>query len=111
MYIIYNKPYTFALTPAGKEIERHAYETKDEKFLPDAPAGVTGHPINGEIAGYEITSKKDPDNPNIRAIVSDTPSTDMSQTLTHLAYSEGLIGASRRRTRRRTLRRTLLKSR
>ena len=112
MYIIYNKPYTFALTPAGKEIERHAYETKDEKFLPDAPAGVTGHPINGEIAGYEVTFKKDPDNPNIRAIVSDTPSTDMSKTLTHLAYSEGLIGASRRRTRRRTLRkRPLLKSR
>jgi hypothetical protein len=112
-YLINSTPYIFKLTPAGKEIERRAYETNDEKFLPDAPADVTGHPINAEISAYEFTSQKDPDNPSIKGIVSDTPSIDMNNTLTQLAYTEGLLGGSRRPTLRRTTlrRRRLLKSR
>ena len=112
-YLINSSPYIFALSPAGKEIERRAYETNDEKFLPDAPADVTGHPINAEISAYGFTSQKDPDNPSIKGIVSDTPSINMNNTLTQLAYTEGLLGGSRRPTLRRTTlrRRRLLKSR
>jgi len=100
VYIIHGKSYIFKLTPAGKEIERHAYETNDKKFLPDALDGVYKHPINKEVAAYEVTSQNDPTNPKIKSIVSDRPSAYIAELLTGFAYSNGLIGGSRRTTRR-----------
>jgi hypothetical protein len=105
IYLIEGKKYIFQPNPAGREIEKQAFLTKDNAFL--SAEELVGHPINSEMSAYEVFAKN-PSSSDTSYTVSDKPARHINGLLQYYAQNKGSLGASRRTTLRR---RRLLKAR